>query len=106
MFLDWLLIIFTRALVSAILSAVDSALLAVSAVVTESGYRRLRPEASPAAMLRAARLATGGAAAVAAVLAMQGESLRNLVLGAGAITAQIGVLGVLDWGVGLPGAFL
>lgn len=132
LFPDWLLIVFTGALVSAILSSVDSALLAVSAVVTESGYRRLRPEASPLAMLRAARLATVGAAAVAAVLAMQGESLRNLVLDAGAIAAvlavpivaglagwsrsgkaalaaivvQIGVLGVLDWGLGVPGAFL
>ncbi len=132
LFPDWLMIVFTGALVSAILSSVDSALLAVSAVVTESGYRRLRPEASPLAMLRAARIATVGAAAVAAVLAMQGESLRNLVLDAGAIAAvlavpivagltgwsrsgraalaaimvQMGVLGVLDWGLGLPGAFL
>ena len=132
LFPDWLLIIFTGALVSAILSSVDSALLAVSAVVTESGYKRLKPNASPLAFLRAARCATVGAAAVAAVLAMQGESLRNLVLDAGAIAAvlavpivagltgwsrsgraalaaivvQIAVLGVLDWGLGMPGAFL
>jgi len=132
LFPDWLMIIFTGALVSAILSSVDSALLAVSAVMTESGYRRLRPEATPLATLRAARLSTVGAAAVAAVLAMQGESLRNLVLDAGAIAAvlavpiiaglagwtrsgraalaaimvQIAVLGVLDWGLHLDGAFL
>ncbi len=132
LFPDWLMILFTGALVSAILSSVDSALLAVSAVVTESGYRRLRPEASPLAMLRAARFSTVCAAAVAAWLAMQGESLRNLVLDAGAIAAvlavpiiaglagwtrsgraalaailvQMGVLGVLDWGMGVPGAFL
>ncbi len=132
LFPDWLMIVFTGALVSAILSSVDSALLAVSAVVTESGYRRLRPDASPLAMLRAARTATVGAAAVAAWLAMQGESLRNLVLDAGAIAAvlavpiiaglagwtrspraatgaivvQIAVLAVLDWGLGIPGAFL
>ena len=118
LFPDWLLTIFIGAL--------------VSAVVTTSGYRRLRPEASPAAMLHAARLATVGAAAVAAVLAMQGDSLRNLVLGAGAIVAvlavpiiaglaggprsgraalaaivvQMGVLCVLDWGFRVPGAFL
>ena len=55
LFPSWLVIVFTGALVSAILSSVDSALLAVSAVVTESGYRRLRPDASPLAMLRAAR---------------------------------------------------
>lgn len=132
LFPGWLLIIFTGALVSAILSSVDSALLAVSAVVTESGYKRLKPNASPLALLRAARMATCGAAMVAAWLAMQGESLRNLVLDAGAIAAvlavpiiaglagvrageraavaaivvQIAVLGVLDYGLGLSGAFL
>lgn len=128
----WLYVIFTGALISAILSSVDSALLAVSAVVTESGYRRLRPNASPLAMLRAARGATVGAAVVAAWLAAQGESLRDLVLDASAIAAvlavpiimglarigggtragvaaiavQVAVLGVLDWGLGVPGAFL
>ncbi len=131
LFPEWLMIIFTGALVSAILSSVDSALLAVSAVVTESGYRRFNPEASPRTMLRAARTATVGAAALAAWLALQGESLRNLVLDAGAIAAvlavpiiaglagsrsapaalgaivvQVAVLGVLDWGLGQPGAFL
>lgn len=128
---EWLMVVFTGALVSAILSSVDSALLAVSAVVTESGYKRLNPNASSLALLRAARTATVGAAALAAWLAMQGESLRNLVLDAGAIAAvlavpiiaglagwrrpraglaaivvQIGVLAVLDWSLGLPGAFL
>lgn len=131
LFPDWLLIVFTGALVSAILSSVDSALLAVSGVVTESGYRRLRPGASPLTLLRAARAATVGAAAIAAVLAAQGESLRNLVLDAGAIAAvlavpiiaglagaqsgraalaaivvQMGVLGLLDYALGIPGAFL
>lgn len=131
LFPDWLLIIFTGALVSAILSSVDSALLAVSAVVTESGYKRLFPNASPLALLRAARTATVGAAALAAGLAMTGESLRALVMDAGAIGAalavpiiaglagsrarhaapaaivvQIGCLAVLDWGLGVPGAFL
>lgn len=132
LFPSWLSIIFTGALVSAILSSVDSALLAVSAVMTESGYRRIAPNASPLAMLRAARGSTICAAAVAAVLAAQGESLRNLVLDAGAIAAvlavpiivgltgwsrssraalaaivvQVAVLGVLDYGLGVPGAFL
>lgn len=132
LFPGWLMIIFTGALVSAILSSVDSALLAVSAVVTESGYKRLNPNASPLALLRAARTSTVGAAALAAWLALQGESLRNLVLDAGAIAAvlavpiiaglagwragpraatgaicvQIAVLGVLDYGFGIPGAFL
>jgi SSS family transporter len=131
LFPSWLAIIFTGALVSAILSSVDSALLAVSAVVTESGYKRLNPNASPLALLRAARTATVGAAAVAALVAAQGESLRELVLDAGAIAAvlavpiiaglagasnaraavgaigvQAVVWGVLDWGLGMPGAFL
>jgi Na+/proline symporter len=131
LFPEWLLIIFTGALVSAILSSVDSALLAVSAVVTESGYKRLNPKASPLALLRAARGATIGAAALAAGLALTGESLRTLVLDAGAIGAvlavpiiaglagsrcgpaalaaivvQMGSLVLLDWVLHVPGAFL
>ena len=132
LFPPWLYIIFTGALVSAILSSVDSALLAVSAVATETGYRRIRPDAPPKAMLRAARIATIGAALIAALVAASGESLRSLVLGASAIAAvlaipiiaglasisssgraamvaiivQGAVLAVLDWWLGVPGAFL
>jgi Na+/proline symporter len=128
----WLHIVFTGALLSAILSSVDSALLAVSAVAAESGYRRIDPAASPRTMLRAARAATVIAALVAALVAASGESLRDLVLDAGAIAAvlavpivmglagigggtraglaaivvQITVLGVLDWGLAIEGAFL
>ncbi len=132
LFPPWLYIIFTGALVSAILSSVDSALLAVSAVATESGYRRIRPDASPTAMLRAARAATIGAALIAALVAASGESLRSLVLDASAIAAvlaipiigaltgvsgsdrtamatiiaQLAALAMLDWWLGVPGAFL
>jgi len=131
LFPEWLLIVFTGALVSAILSSVDSALLAVSAVVTESGYRRLRPEASDRTLLRAARTATVCAAALAGGLALTGESLRTLVLDAGAIGAvlavpiiaglagsrarhaalaaivvQMATLVLLDWILGVSGAFL
>jgi Na+/proline symporter len=128
----WLHIVFTGALLSAILSSVDSALLAVSGVAAESGYRRIDPAASPRTMLRAARAATVVAALVAALLAASGESLRGLVLDAGAIGAvlavpivmglsgigggtraglaaivvQTAVLGVLDWGLAIEGAFL
>ena len=82
--------------------------------------------------LRAARGATVIAALVAALVAASGESLRDLVLDAGAIAAvlavpiimglagrgqgthaalaaiitEIAVLGVLDWGLGVEGAFL
>jgi SSS family transporter len=132
LFPPWLYIIFTGALVSAILSSVDSALLAVSAVATESGYRRIAPKASPLAMLRAARVSTVLAALVAAAVAASGESLRNLVLDASAIAAvlalpmiaglsglshsgraamaaiitQGAVLALLDWVLEVPGAFL
>lgn len=129
---SWLMIVFTGALVSAILSSVDSALLTVSGVATESGYRRLVPNASPLATLRAARGATVGAAALAAWLAAQGDSIRELLFTAGAIGAvlavpmaaalmsgprsgraavaamvvQITMLAVLDWTLEVPGAFL
>lgn len=131
LFPEWLLIIFTGALVSAILSSVDSALLAVSAVITESGYKHLNPNASPRDLLRAARAATVAAAMLAAGLALSGESLRTLVLDAGAIGAvlavpiiaglagsrarlaalaailvQMAVLVLLDWVLAVPGAFL
>lgn len=132
LFPPWLFIIFTGALVSAILSSVDSALLAVAAVATETGYRRIAPAASPAAMLRAARAATVMAAVIAAIIAAAGESLRSLVLDAGAIAAvlaipiiaglagvaasnraamgaiiaQGAVLAVCDWWLGIAGAFL
>ncbi|WP_336426483.1 sodium:solute symporter family transporter [Erythrobacter oryzae] len=131
LFPGWLLIVFTGALVSAILSSVDSALLAASAVITESGYRRLNPAASDRQLLRAARTATVAAAALAAGLALTGETLRELVLDAGAIGAvlavpiiaglagsrarhaalaavvvQMAALVLLDWVLGLPGAFL
>jgi SSS family transporter len=132
LFPPWLYIIFTGALISAILSSVDSALLAVSGVATESGYRRLVPDASPTAMLRAARFSTVIASLAAALVAAQGESLRNLVLDASAIAAvlalpmiaglsglsqsgraavaailvQGAVLIVGDWWLGIEGAFL
>lgn len=132
LFPSWLYIVFTGALLSAILSSVDSALLAVSAVATESGYRRFNPAASPRTMLHAARGATLVAGVVAAMVAASGDSLRDLVLDAGAIAAvlavpiimglagrgagtragiaaiivQAGVLVVLDWWLGIEGAFL
>lgn len=132
LFPSWLYIVFTGALLSAILSSVDSALLAVSAVATESGYRRFNPAASPRTMLHAARGATLVAGVVAAMVAASGDSLRDLVLDAGTIAAvlavpiimglagrgagtragiaaiivQAGVVVVLDWWLGIEGAFL
>jgi SSS family transporter len=132
LFPAWLHIVFTGALLSAILSSVDSALLAVSAVATESGYRRFNPAASPRTMLHAARGATLVAGVIAALVAASGESLRDLVLDAGAVAAVLAVpiimglagrgagtragmaaiivqatlLVVLDWWLGIEGAFL
>lgn len=132
LFPSWLHIVFTGALLSAILSSVDSALLAVSAVATESGYRRFHPEAGPRNLLHAARGATLMAGVVAALVAASGDSLRELVLDAGAVAAvlavpiimglagcgtgtragmaaiivQAAVLVVLDWWLGIEGAFL
>jgi hypothetical protein len=83
-------------------------------------------------MLHAARGATLVAGGFAALVAASGESLRDLVLDAGAIAAvlavpiimglagagsgtraamaaiivQVAVLGVLDWWLGVEGAFL
>ena len=132
LFPPWLFVIFTGALLSAILSSVDSALLAVSAVATEAGFKRIAPDATPRTRLRAARIATVSAGILAALIAISGESLRDLVLDASAIAAvlaipiiaalarvRIGtwtasaiiliqalVLAVLDWSLGVPGAFL
>ncbi|MFO6447652.1 sodium:solute symporter family transporter [Erythrobacter sp. NE805] len=128
----WLTIVFTGALISAILSSVNSALMAASAVATESGYRRWRPAAEGPELLRAARGATVLASLVAALLAAGGESLRSLVLDAEAISAvlavplvaalvgirasgraasaaicvQLAATVVLDRWLGVPGAFL
>ncbi|MEO1029350.1 MAG: hypothetical protein AAFX02_09875 [Pseudomonadota bacterium] len=132
LFPSWLYIIFTGALLSAILSSVDSALLAVSAVATDSGLKRVAPNASPRIRLRAARLTTLGAALLAAAIALLGDGLRELVLTASAVAAvlaipmvlalagwrgggrtaataiiaQILALGALDWVLGVDGAFL
>lgn len=128
----WAFVVVSGALISAILSSVDSALLAVSAVATESGLRKIRPDAGPQARLRMARLATVSAGIVAGIIAGSGESIRELVLtGAGivgilvvpllagilgrrqpntsvliAILVSFGVLVSLDWVRGLEGAFL
>jgi len=128
----WLHIVFTGALLSAILSSVDSALLAVSAVVTDSGYAQWRPTASARQKLVAARIATVVAGLLAASVAAAGDSLRELVLasaaiggivavplvlgissriggriaGMASITAQSVVFVGSDWIAGLPGAFV
>jgi len=132
LFPPWMYIVFTGALLSAILSSVDSALLAVSAVATETAYKRARPGASPRETLAAARLATLVAGLLAFGVAASGQSLREIVLTSAAIggvlaaplvmslvtglagrhaaPAAIGVqivmLAALDWVFKVPGAFV
>ncbi|MGF1463570.1 MAG: hypothetical protein ACFB2Z_10465 [Maricaulaceae bacterium] len=81
----WLYVVFAGALVSAILSSVDSAILAVAAVATESGYRRLRPGATDREYLRAARAMTVLAGLAATAIAASGEGIREIVTAAASV---------------------
>ncbi len=128
----WLFIIVSGALLSAILSSVDSALLAASAPITESGVRRFLPDLTPRERLRAARLATISAGLVAAAVAASGQSIRDIVLTASEVSALlvvpvlmsmitsdtsrwpalmaiiIGAMALvgLNWTLGVPGGFI
>lgn len=75
----FLFVLFAGALVSAILSTVDSVLLASAAQVSHNIVMRLRPAASERVKLLSARLAVIAMAAVACVLALTAESIRDLV---------------------------
>lgn len=86
---NWLYVVFAGALLSAILSTVDSTFLAVSAVATESGYRRLRPQAEATERLRAARVAALLAGLAAFAIALTGEGVRALVLTASSVGAGV-----------------
>ncbi|MEM0929613.1 MAG: hypothetical protein AAGI89_10010 [Pseudomonadota bacterium] len=85
----WLFVMISGALLSAILSSVDSALLAASAAITESGIRRYRPGLTPRGRLRAARLATIVAGLIAAAVAASGQSIREIVLTASEVSALL-----------------
>ena len=74
-----LFVLFAGALVSAILSTVDSVLLASAAQVSHNIVMRLRPEASERVKLLSARLTVVAMAAVACVLALTARSIRDLV---------------------------
>ena len=98
---SWGYVIFTGALLSAILSSVDSALLAASAVATDTGYRHFRPDATPRQTLAFARIATFIAGVSAYFIAVSGDSIRDLVLSAaaiGAILAPVVVIGIISKG--------
>ena len=52
----WLLVIFLSAAVAAIMSTVDSALLAISSLVTQDLYRKVRPEASQSHLTKVGKI--------------------------------------------------
>ncbi|MEM1409551.1 MAG: hypothetical protein AAGG79_02255 [Pseudomonadota bacterium] len=81
----WLFVIVAGALLSAILSSVDSALLAVSAVCTELTLSWRQHFAQPKRRLALARTATLLAAIVAALIAASRESIRSIVFTAESI---------------------
>lgn len=129
---SWLFVIVSGALISAILSSVDSALLSVSAVTTEAVLSGKGRNTGKPGQLRLARFATTGAATAAALIAVSGDSLRDIVLTASGVSGLIfvPVLGalfvgkagraaalasliagftamvILEWILGTPGAFL
>ena len=80
----FLYILFAGALISAILSTVDSALLAASSLVSHNLILPLRPGMSEAAKVRAARVGVVVFALVAYVLAIYGDSVYELVSDASA----------------------
>lgn len=126
----WLFIIVSGALLSAILSSVDSALLSASAVTTECVLDQRQKTLEPSQRLFLARSLTAAAGVTAAIIAASGDSLRELVLTAGSISSillvpmlaavfsnhhraepvlasvvlALGAIALLDWGLGVSGA--
>lgn len=68
--LSWMLILFVAAVVAAIMSTVDSALLAISSIVTQDIYRPSHPNDSQKQLTRVGKLSSWAIMAVAAVLAI------------------------------------
>ena len=81
----WLHMIFIGALLSAIFSTVDSALLAASAVITETGYRSFRRNPTAREGLIVARATTMAAGLVAFLIAAGGETVRTLAVQAASV---------------------
>ncbi len=86
-----LFVVFAGALFSAVLSTVDSALLAVSGLATENLYARVRPAAGAGEKLVAARSFTVAAGVCALGVALSGESIYGLV----EIASSLGSAGLL-----------
>lgn len=86
-----LFVVFAGALFSAVLSTVDSALLAVSALTTENLYSRVRTKAGPHEKLVAARVLTVVAGVCAYIVATRGETIYGLV----ELASSLGSAGLL-----------
>ncbi|XBQ16247.1 MAG: sodium:solute symporter family protein [Oceanicaulis sp.] len=86
-----LFVMFVGALFSAVLSTVDSALLAVSGLATENLYARARPKAGVREKLYAARALTLVAGLGALAVAFSGETIYGLV----EIASSLGSAGLL-----------
>ena len=69
--ISWLLVIFLSAAVAAIMSTVDSALLAISSLVTQDLYRIMRPDASQTHLTKVGKIISWLVMAVAVFLAIQ-----------------------------------
>ncbi len=87
----WLYAVFVGALVSAILSTVDSALLVSGSLAAHNLVLPLRPKLSEASRLRANRIAVALFGVVAYGLALVGESVYDLVVTA----SSFGTAGLL-----------
>jgi SSS family transporter len=74
--------VFVGALLSAILSTADSALLAPASVFSENLVRPLRPGMSDAGLLRTTRLSVAAFAVIALLLALEFRDVYELMLGA------------------------
>ncbi len=86
-----LFVVFLGALFSAILSTVDSALLAASALATRNLFGRVRPQATASERLRAARWLTIVAGLAAYAIARSGDTIYGLV----ELASSLGSAGLL-----------
>jgi Na+/proline symporter len=76
---QWGYVLFSGALVSAILSTVHAALHAPASQVSHNIVARLKPDMTPAARLRSVRLTVLALSVVALVLALTSERIKDLV---------------------------
>lgn len=97
----WLYVPFAGALMSAILSTVDSCLLAGSSLVTHNVVLPLWPQLSEAARLRLSRVGVLSLGLLAYALALRSESIKDLVALASAF-GSAGVFVVASFGLFTP----